>query len=86
MSIMDSIGGTATARRGAHNGWKARGDQVPGLSVHPVGGDPSLAVAEHLGQPGTVWDLYSVHGSESPATASSFGNRLAGPPMPGSDR
>ena len=84
VSIMDSIGGTAPARRGAHNGWKARGDQALGAGVNPFnGGDPTMAVAEHLGQPGSVWDLYSVHGAESGTTAGSFGNRLATQPMTG---
>lgn len=83
VAIMDSIGGTAPGRRGAHNGWKARGDQVPTLGVSPAGGDPSMAVPQHGGQPGTVWDLYSVHGAESGATAGSFANRLAVQPLSG---
>jgi hypothetical protein len=84
VSIMDSIGGTAPARRGAHNGWKARGDQLLTAGVNPLnGGDPTLAVAAHLGQPGTVWDLYSVHGAESGATAGSFASRTAAQPLTG---
>jgi hypothetical protein len=80
VSAMDSIGGTAAARRGAHNGWKARGDQDITRGVNPAaGGDTSLAVRPHLGQPGTVWDLYSVHGAESGIIAGSLGNRLAAP-------
>jgi hypothetical protein len=80
VAAMDSIGGTAPARRGAHNGWKARGDQDPTLGVDPAaGGDTSMAVRAHPGQAGTVWDLYSVHGAESATTGASFASRRAAP-------
>ena len=37
-----------------------------------------LIVAEHGGQPGTIWDLYQVKASESlTTTAGSIGSRLA---------
>ncbi|NOT35501.1 MAG: hypothetical protein HOP12_15250 [Candidatus Eisenbacteria bacterium] len=78
VAAMDSIGGTLPARRGAHNGWSARGDQNPFLGVNAAnGGDPTLAVAAHGGQPGTLWDLYNVRAVESGVTAGSFASRLA---------
>ena len=78
VAVMDSIGGTAPSRWGAHNGWHARGDQDPTSGIDPLnGGDASMAVAAHRGQAGTVWDLYQLHGAESGSTAISFANRLA---------
>jgi hypothetical protein len=78
VAVMDSVGGTRPDRWGAHNGWHARGDQDPTLGVDPLaGGDPSMAVRPHLGQPGTIWDMFQVRGGESGATTVSLGDRLA---------
>jgi flagellar hook capping protein FlgD len=70
VSIADSIGATAPARYGAHNGWHARGDQDITASV---GTDPTIAVYRHGGQPGTIWDMYGVKASESSTTSSGLG-------------
>jgi hypothetical protein len=70
VSIADTLGATSGAKRGAHNGWAARGDQ----DVN----DPAGFVARHGGQPGTSWDLYQVKASESlNASSGSIGSRLA---------
>ena len=50
VSIMDSIGGTAPDRRGAHNGWV--GD--PG----EVGVHPGLRYVNRNSQPGSAWDMW----------------------------
>jgi hypothetical protein len=81
VSIADSIGLTATARRGAHNGWRARGDQA---LVDVWGGpldishDPSIARYDHGGQPGTLWDMFGVRGGADLETMSGghLGSRM----------
>jgi hypothetical protein len=78
VAVMDTVGGTRPERWGAHNGWHARGDQDPRSGVDPLGGgDPSMAVRAHLGQAGTLWDLFQIHGGESGTTSVSLGDRLA---------
>ena len=81
VSTADSIGFTSAAQRGAHNGWRARGDQSyegPDSKPIDVSTDPSIARYDHGGQPGTVWDMYGVKGGLSPTTpAGSLGGRLA---------
>lgn len=74
VSIMDSLGGTSAAKRGAHNGWSA--PALPGpvlindLANYPVHGKNS--------QPGTTWDMYGVKASESGASGGvSLGARLS---------
>ena len=70
VSIADTLGATSAAKRGAHNGWFARGDQ----DVN----DPAGFVARHGGQPGTSWDLYQAKASESlNSNSGSIGSRLA---------
>ena len=80
VQVADSIGLTAAARRGAHNGWSARPDHDITLPItDPVnltGG--GLAVAAHGGQAGTVWDLYQVMGGESNVPAGLLGSRASG--------
>src|SRR5262249_38771631 len=79
---MDSIGATATAKRGAHNGWFAPGTtNIVNLDVR---NDMSVAVSNKNSQPGTTWDMYGVKGSESFTTSGGqLGNRLATPPNVG---
>ncbi|MFI5370918.1 MAG: hypothetical protein ACHQ52_05105 [Candidatus Eisenbacteria bacterium] len=78
VAAMDTVGGTRPERWGAHNGWHARGDQDPRRGVDPMnGGDPDMAVRAHLGQPGTMWDMFQVRGAESGGTSVSLGDRLA---------
>jgi hypothetical protein len=74
VSIADTIGATQAARRGAHNGWHARGDQDITVAVAT---DPSIARYDHGGQPGTIWDMYGVKASESSTTSSSLGPGVA---------
>jgi hypothetical protein len=73
VSVMDSLGGTAAAKRGAHNGWSAPsiyGVLSSQLANYPVHGKNQ--------QPGTTWDMYGVKASESLTTSSgAIGNRLA---------
>jgi hypothetical protein len=79
VSIADSIGLTAAARRGAHNGWRARADQpLFDASLNPivVSGDPTIAVATHGGHPGTIWDLYQSVAGESNVPAGLIGSRV----------
>jgi len=73
VSLMDSLGGTAVAKWGAHNGWHATGTQN---TVTPA--DPATFVANRNAQPGTAWDMYGVKASESLTTSGgSLGSRLA---------
>jgi flagellar hook capping protein FlgD len=74
VGIADSIGATAPARYGAHNGWHARGDQDITVAIAT---DPTIAVYTHGGQPGTIWDMYGVKASESSTTSPSLGSRSA---------
>jgi len=74
VSLMDSLGGTAAAKFGAHNGWHAPRLAGPllvsDLAAYPVHGRNQ--------QPGTTWDMYGVKASESGATGGvSLGARLA---------
>ena len=70
VSIADTLGATASNKRGAHNGWATR-------TTTDVN-DPSGFVSLHGGQPGSSWDLYNVKASESlTSSAGSIGNRLA---------
>ncbi len=57
VSMMDHLGGTALAKRGAHNGWQG----LPGEDPN----DPVRFVRHLNQQPGTTWDLYGVKASES---------------------
>jgi hypothetical protein len=83
VSVSDSIGATAANKRGAHNGWTARGDQhytdpLTGTALCITCGDPTVGtpVAKHIGQPGSTWDMYGVKASESLTTsAGALGNR-----------
>ena len=76
VSVMDSIGATAAAKRGSHNGWTAPGTTaIVGLDVRS---NMSVAVSNKNSQPGTTWDMYGVKASESLTTsAGAPGARLA---------
>ena len=76
VSTMDSIGATAAAKRGSHNGWTAPGTTViTGLDVRT---DPTVRVSNKNSQPGSTWDMYGVKASESITTsAGAPGSRLA---------
>jgi hypothetical protein len=76
VGVMDSVGGTAAAKWGAHNGWHAPG--TTNLVNLDVRTDMSVAVSDKNSQPGTTWDMYGVKASESLTTsAGGIGNRLA---------
>jgi hypothetical protein len=76
VGVMDSVGGTAAAKWGAHNGWHAPG--TTNISFLNVTTNMSVAVSNQNSQPGTTWDMYGVKASESLTTqAGSLGNRLA---------
>jgi hypothetical protein len=84
VGAMDSLGGTAAAKYGAHNGWHATAAYIAPDGSHDftgdtnVGGNPAIAVWSHGGQPGTTWDLYNVKAAESGTTgACQLGSRLA---------
>ncbi len=69
VSVMDSTGGTASNKWGAHNGWHAAGDAAVN--------DPVGFVSNNQ-QPGTTWDMYGVKASESLTTqAHAFGSRYS---------
>jgi len=74
--VMDSLGATAAAKYGAHNGWHAPGTtNINNLDVRT---NMSVAVSNKNSQPGTVWDMYGVKAAESSTTgAGQPGNRLA---------
>jgi len=73
VSIMDSLGGTAPSKYGAHNGWHA--PALPGpVLINDLAGYPTYGNQ----QPGTTWDMYGVKASESGASGGiSLGSRLA---------
>jgi hypothetical protein len=75
VAVMDSIGGTSSAKWGGHNGWHAPGTtNITNLDVRV---DPSVAVLLNE-QAGSTWDLYQVKASESLTTsAGAPGARLA---------
>jgi hypothetical protein len=74
VSVADSIGATAQARFGAHNGWHATGNQDITVAIAT---DPSIAVYAHGGQPGTIWDMWGSKALESATAAASIGSRGA---------
>ncbi len=72
VSIMDSLGGTAPAKYGVHNGWHA--PAIPGVALADLANYPTYGNQ----QPGTSWDMYGVKASESGASGGiSLGSRLA---------
>jgi hypothetical protein len=76
VGVMDSLGMTAAAKWGAHNGWHAPG--TTNLVNLDVRTDMLVAVSDKNSQPGTTWDMYGVKASESLTTsAGGIGNRLA---------
>ena len=76
VGIADSMGATAAARYGAHNGWHARGDQDITVDINTViGTADDWGVYRHGGQAGTLWDMYGVKAAESATTSSSLGSR-----------
>lgn len=79
VSVMDSIGGTASNKWGADNGWHAPGGPTPtGYLGLGAGSNPAITVVGKNQQPGTTWDMYGVKASESLTTSSgSPGNRYA---------
>jgi hypothetical protein len=84
VGAMDSIGATAASKYGAHNGWHATAAYVAPDGSHDftaedgIGGDPTISVWSHGGQPGTTWDLYNVKAVESSTTGTcQIGSRLA---------
>jgi hypothetical protein len=74
VSVADSIGLTASGKRGAHNGWHARPDQDVTVNV---GGDDSISRRDNGGQAGTTWDLFETVAGESNVPAGRLGSRLA---------
>jgi len=86
VSVADSIGLTNSNKRGAHNGWRARGDQGAILNADngSIGSDDSIARRDNGGQPGTVWDLWNTTAGESQTTGAAWlSNRLAAQPAVG---
>jgi hypothetical protein len=84
VSVADTIGATAVAKFGAHNGWHATGNTNNVPDANDVNA-PAYRVARHGGSPGTTWDMYQVKASESIDTGSgTLGSRLsyaAGDPL-----
>ena len=80
VSAADSIGLTDAGKRGAHNGWRARGDQGVALQGN-IGGDDTIARRTNGGQPGTLWDLWN--GRSALRLAAGLGNRAAAQPAAG---
>jgi len=59
VSIADSLGATAAAKYGAHNGWHAPGGGTPDVNL------TSSFVRNLNEQPGTTWDMFGTKASES---------------------
>jgi hypothetical protein len=77
VATMDSIGGTAAAKWGAHNGWHAAGT-FDITTYHAETNPGGATVSNKNSQPGTIWDMYGVKASESLTTsAGQLGSRLA---------
>ena len=74
VSIADSIGLTSAAKRGAHNGWRARPDQDVTVNV---GGDDTISRRDNGGQAGSTWDLYESVAGESNFPSGRLGSRSA---------
>jgi hypothetical protein len=74
VSVADSIGLTTAAKRGAHNGWRARPDQDVTVNV---GGDNSISRRDNGGQAGTAWDFFETVAGESNFPGGRLGSRLA---------
>jgi flagellar hook capping protein FlgD len=69
VSVADSIGATAAAKKGAHNGWIAPSK----VDIN----DPSYFVNKNA-QPGTTWDMYGIKAIESlNSNTGTIGARLA---------
>jgi hypothetical protein len=88
VSVADSIGLTAANKRGAHNGWKARGDQdvILNRDNGEIGQNDALgmAVRANGGQPGSYWDLWNTTAGESQTTGAAWlANRSAAQPGAG---
>jgi hypothetical protein len=79
VSVMDSLGATKLAKRGAHNGWTAPGtSQITSVDIRQDPTTFSWAVSNQNSQPGSTWDMYGVKASESLTTsAGAPGSRLA---------
>ncbi|HET9327115.1 MAG TPA: FlgD immunoglobulin-like domain containing protein [Candidatus Eisenbacteria bacterium] len=75
IATADSMGMTASTKRGAHNGWRARPDQDwAGVNV---GSDDSICRRDNGGQPGTIFDVYSTIAGESNIPSGRPGSRGA---------
>jgi len=85
---MDTVGGTAVAKYGAHNGWHATAAYIASDGSHDftaevgIGGtinnNANICVFTNGGCAGTTWDLYNIHAAESSNTgAAQLGSRLA---------
>ncbi|HEY3216373.1 MAG TPA: FlgD immunoglobulin-like domain containing protein [Candidatus Eisenbacteria bacterium] len=73
-AMADSTGLTSASRRGAHSGWSA----AYGVTVEGnVGTNNNVCVRPHLGQAGSLWDLYQVVAGESNVPSGRFGERYA---------
>ena len=83
VSVADSIGMTNSGKRGAHNGWRARGDQDVALAGN-IGLDDTIARRDNGGQPGSLWDMWNTTAGESQTTGASWlSNRAATQPLAG---
>ena len=80
VSMADSIGLTAAARRGAHNGWSA----AYNVTVEGnVGTNNAVCVRPHGGSPGTLWDFFQTKAGESNVPSGHLGSRYANEQNPG---
>lgn len=85
VGMADSIGLTKDAKWGANNGWHQVGCYVGGTyglrdyAFEPMAGaDARIAVWNHGGQAGTIWDIMNVRGIEDPTgPTGSLGSRIA---------
>jgi len=83
VGLADSIGLTKSEKYGAHNGWHCEASYVAPDGSHDywgqdVGLNDAICIRDHKGQPGSLWDMYQIKGSESGTTSSArIGGRLA---------
>lgn len=77
VAVADSIGLTTVAKRGAHNGWRARPDQDQDWIGVNVGLNDAISRRDNGGQPGSVFDVFSTVAGESNIPSGRPGSRGA---------
>jgi hypothetical protein len=85
VQVADSIGFTQGFKRGAHNGWRAKGDIAHSMILNAddgsIGSNDEIARRDNGGQPGSLYDLWNTTAGESQSTGAAWlSNRSAAIP------